>query len=178
MRTFFAVLAEILKGIVGFAAWPFMRLRDLFVGRSEPAPDERQAAAAAAQRASAQEAQADASADERAQIQALRRCAAARVRGERLPEDAVEALSDQLDEYVQCLSVDECETIAKARTNALRGVVRGTAFPDGVRPLKDVVKSDKTSNVTSFADKVRERRAAQGQADPGEEFVNGWRKAV
>lgn len=128
----------------GAALLPFRAVgavsRALVGGGGGDVADPSLAAAQAVARARQEQQRADDTADARVTLQAIRRVARARARGEKIPEDAAEILPPMLLAYVKALEVDECDALAKARTSVLRALLDEQTPPAGVRSPKEVAK--------------------------------------
>jgi hypothetical protein len=121
-----------------------------------------QAAAEAAGRAQAQEQKADAAADNRVLLNSFRKVVAARARGARPPEDALDALPPSLAVYALGLEPGECEALAVARTAVLRILLETGVAPDGVRSPRQVAE-DRAEVETNFGPTEGERAARRAE---------------
>lgn len=168
-----AVVAGTGAAVVGAALLPVRALgavgRALSGGGAQTSEGE--AAAKAKARAAQEQENADAAADVRAQIQAVRRIAAARVRGQVPDADAVELLRPQVVRYLLSLDVDECQSLARARTAALRLLLESGRAPEGIRGPAELAEDMRRAagpaadspevRKARFKQAIREQRAAR-----------------
>lgn len=132
-------------------------------GRKQPqtaqsaAADEAAAQRAAQQQEAERQAVADRQAEARELVQAVRSVAAARARGERLDDVALQRLPEPVRDYLLALDRDECAAVAAASVMGLRGVLKG-------RPLEGV-RSPEETRQASTAEVVSEEQLAARRAE-------------
>lgn len=91
-----------------------------------------------------------------------------------MPEEAIEALSQELRAYLRALTDEECKVLARMRTDKLRDIIRGVGLPRDVRS-PDELRQTGPSTLGFLSDRIRKSRVARGgPLVHGEEIVSGW----
>lgn len=168
--------AAVPLALVGAAVKAPMALVKSVLGSGGGAPaSEGQAAASAEQRAEAEQAKADAAGDARAQVQALRRIASAFAKGHCPDADSLELLSPKVVAYLRALEPEECATLVRTRTSALRQLLDKGEAPKDVRGPAEVAawhSASRAAPATATRPDLKARIAAR--RDKAADILAEW----